>query len=80
MKQFVFGTTQAEWDHQDKYLADHGITYNAANHTYTITSDALDFQYMIQTGNKGTWSTADVDRGCASIRPSARTVPASRSR
>src|SRR4051812_30852404 len=59
--QFKFGTTQQEWDHQEQYLADHGITYNAANHTYTITSGADDFQYMIQTGNKGTWSTANVD-------------------
>jgi hypothetical protein len=58
-KQFVFGTTQDEWDHQDKYLADHGITYNDG--IYTITSDAIDFKYMIQTGNKGTWSTANVD-------------------
>jgi hypothetical protein len=28
---------------------------------YTINSDGHDFQYMIQTGNKGTWSTANVD-------------------
>ena len=27
----------------------------------TINSDGHDFQYMIQTGNKGTWSTANVD-------------------
>jgi hypothetical protein len=57
---FVFGTTQADWNDQATYLTNHGITANADG-TYTINSDGLDFQYMIQTGNKGTWSTANVD-------------------
>jgi hypothetical protein len=41
-------------------LANHGITDNHDG-TYTITSGADDFQYMIKTSNKGTWSTANVD-------------------
>lgn len=60
-KQFLFGTTEAEWANQTKYLLDHGITYDAKTGIYTITSDATDFQYMVQIGNKGTWSTAHVD-------------------
>jgi len=58
-KQFLFGTKQADWDDQATYLANHGITDNGDG-TYTINSDARDFQYMVQIGNKGTWSTADV--------------------
>ena len=59
-KQFTFGTTAADWADQAKYLANHGIIDNH-NGTYTITGDGTDFQYMVQIGNKGTWSTADVD-------------------
>jgi hypothetical protein len=59
-KQFVFGTTEADWADQTAYLTKHGITDNHDG-TYTLTSGADDFQYMIQTGNKGTWSTANVD-------------------
>ena len=66
---FVFGTNAADWADQDKYLADHGITYNEADHTYTINSDGSDFHYMIQTGNKGTWSTANVGSGQLRRRP-----------
>jgi hypothetical protein len=59
-KQFLFGTTQAEWANQKGYLADHGITDNGDG-TFTINAGATDFQYMVQIGNKGTWSTANVD-------------------
>ena len=42
-----------------KYLADHGITSNGWHlHHHQRCHD---FKYMIQTGNKGTWSTASVD-------------------
>ena len=58
--QFRFGTTQEDWDDQEAYLADHGITDNGDG-TFTINGGATDFQYMVQIGNKGTWSTADVD-------------------
>ena len=58
--QFRFGTTQEDWDDQEAYLADHGITVNDDG-TFTINGGATDFQYMVQIGNKGTWSTADVD-------------------
>jgi|EndMetStandDraft_2_1072991.scaffolds.fasta_scaffold48575_2 hypothetical protein len=59
-KQFLFGTTQDEWANQKGYLADHGITDNGDG-TFTINAGATDFQYMVQIGNKGTWSTAHVD-------------------
>ena len=61
-KQFKFGTTEADWTDQAKYLADHGIIDNHDG-TYSITTDAFDFQYMVQIGNKGTWSAADVEIG-----------------
>jgi hypothetical protein len=44
-KQFLFGTTQAEWANQKGYLADHGITDNGDG-TFTINAGATDFQYM----------------------------------
>jgi hypothetical protein len=59
-KQFLFGTTKADWDDQGAYLAAHGITANDDG-SFTINGGATDFQYMVQIGNKGTWSTADVD-------------------
>jgi len=59
-KQFLFGTTQTDWDDQAGYLADHGII-DHHNGTYTITSGGEAFQYMVQIGKKGTWSLADVD-------------------
>ena len=59
-KQFLFGTTQADWADQVGYLAKHGITDNGDG-TFTINAGATDFQYMVQIGNKGTWSTAYVD-------------------
>jgi hypothetical protein len=58
--QFRFGTTEADWADQTAYLTKHGITANSDG-SYTIHSGADDFQYMMQTGNKGTWSTANVD-------------------
>lgn len=59
-KQFFFGDTAADQANQAQYLADHGIINNGDG-TYTITSDAIDFNYFVQIGNKGTWSTASVD-------------------
>jgi len=58
-KQFFFGSA-ADQFHQAEYLACHGIVDNG-NGTYTLTSDAIDFDYMVQIGNKGTWSQAHVD-------------------
>jgi hypothetical protein len=59
--QVLFGTTQEDWDDQEGYLSDHGITFGEVTDTYTVTDKATDFQYMVQIGNKGTWSIADVD-------------------
>jgi hypothetical protein len=58
--QFFFGTTAADQANQAAYLDAHGITNNGDG-TYSIQSDALDFDYFVQIGNKGTWSTAHVD-------------------
>jgi len=58
--QFFFGDTAEDRLHQDTYLANHGITDNH-NGTYTIQDDAIDFNYFVQIGNKGTWSEAHVD-------------------
>src|SRR5262245_55245689 len=58
--QFFFGT--AEWQFkQAEYLELHGIIDNHDG-TYTLKSDATfnDFDYMVQIGNKGTWSLAHV--------------------
>ena len=59
---FFFGSGLDGKDaaHQAAYMSAHGIVDNG-NGTYTLTSDAHDFQYSVQIGNKGTWSTADVD-------------------
>lgn len=48
-------------DAQKAYLALHGITANEAFTEFTIGAGATDITYMVQIGNKGTWSTADVD-------------------
>ena len=58
--QFFFGHTAADQANQAGYLQAHGITKNADG-SFTLTSNAIDFQYTVQMGNKGTWSTADVD-------------------
>jgi hypothetical protein len=58
--QFFFGDTAADQANQAQYLLDHGITDNGDG-TYTITSGGEDFNYFVQIGNKGTWSTASVD-------------------
>jgi hypothetical protein len=57
--QFFFGTAEDQ-DDQAAYMAAHGIIDNGDG-TYTLTGNASDFQYMVQIGNKGTWSLADVD-------------------
>ena len=59
-KQFFFGSTAADQTNQAQYLIDHGITNNNDG-TYTITGNATDFDYFVQIGNKGTWSTGHVD-------------------
>jgi hypothetical protein len=41
-------------------LAKHGITTEDGV-TFHINPGATDFQYMVQIGNKGTWSAANVD-------------------
>ena len=46
---------------QRAYLLAHHIESNAAFTEFTIKTDATDIQYMVQMGNKGTWSQADVD-------------------
>ena len=51
---------QADKDNQAAYLIDHGITDNE-NGTFTIDGGGTDFDYFVQIGNKGTWSTAHVD-------------------
>ena len=56
---FFFGSGEDQ-NNQVQYMLDHGITKNGDG-TYTLTSDANDFKYSVQIGNKGTWSTADVD-------------------
>ena len=46
---------------QKAYLDAHGIT-DLGGGVYHIDSDAIDFNYFVQTGNKGTWSQAHVAR------------------
>src|SRR5262245_5973182 len=60
LTQFKFGTTAADWADQATYLTNHGITDNGDG-TYTIGVGATDIDYMVQIGNKGTWSMAHVD-------------------
>jgi len=57
--QFFFGSG-ADQLHQSEYMAAHGIVDNHDG-TYTLTAGAIDFQYSVQIGNRGTWSTANVD-------------------
>jgi len=59
-KQFFFGDTAADQANQSAYLTAHGIIDNHDG-TYTIGAGALDFNYFVQIGNKGTWSQAAVD-------------------
>lgn len=60
--QFFFGDTAADQANQAAYLDAHGITKISDDNggTYSIDSDAIDFSYFVQIGNKGTWSQADV--------------------
>jgi hypothetical protein len=44
---------------QQAYMDAHGIKLNADGVTYTVENG--DFDYSVQIGNKGTWSTAHVD-------------------
>jgi len=59
-KQFFFGDSASDQNNQGAYLTAHGITDNHDG-TYTIGAGATDFNYFVQIGNKGTWSTASVD-------------------
>jgi hypothetical protein len=56
---FFFGSG-LDKDHQDQYMLEHGIV-DLGGGTYQLTSNASDFTYSVQIGNKGTWSTAAVD-------------------
>ena len=58
--QFFFGDTAEDQADQAAYLEAHNITDNGDG-TYTIEAGATDFNYFVQIGNKGTWSTAAVD-------------------
>jgi hypothetical protein len=69
-KQFFFGDTAADQADQAGYMASHGITYDAETKTYTV-ADGLDFNYFVQIGNKGTWSTTYVDVADAPVEPHA---------
>jgi hypothetical protein len=71
--QFLFGSTQWDYDHQSEYLDAHGIIANDDG-TFTLTEDAIDFKYSVQIGNKGTWSVADVDVTAPPCEPSAGEV------
>ncbi|QIG47570.1 hypothetical protein G5V57_07390 [Nordella sp. HKS 07] len=46
---------------QTAYLLAHNITANADFTEFTIGAGGSDIEYMVQIGNKGTWSQADVD-------------------
>src|SRR5215475_10725894 len=59
-KQFFFGSTAADQADQAGYMAAHGIIDNHDG-TFTLKSDAIDFDYFVQIGNRGTWSVAHVD-------------------
>jgi hypothetical protein len=59
-KQFFFGDTAADQADQAGYMASHGIIKNLDG-TFTFTDEAIDFNYFVQIGNKGTWSVAHVD-------------------
>ena len=71
--QFFFGDTAADQADQAGYLPAHGITDNGDG-TYTLESNATDFNYFVQIGNKGTWSTAAVDVTAPLHAPSAGEV------
>ncbi|QIG49428.1 hypothetical protein G5V57_17915 [Nordella sp. HKS 07] len=47
-------------EQQKAYLLSHNIVSNAAFTEFTIGVGGTDFEYMVQIGNKGTWSQADV--------------------
>jgi hypothetical protein len=57
---FFFGSGDNGGLTQAEYMSAHGIVDNHDG-TFTLTSDAFDFTYSVQIGNKGTWSTAAVD-------------------
>jgi hypothetical protein len=59
-KQFFFGSTAADQADQAGYMKAHGIVDNHDG-TFTLNSSAIDFDYFVQIGNKGTWSEAHVD-------------------
>jgi hypothetical protein len=56
---FGKGTDGATLDSQQEYMDLHGITYDAASGLYTVTGG--DFEYSVQIGGRGTFSTAQVD-------------------
>lgn len=56
--QFFFGDPEDQFN-QAAYMLAHGIVDNGDG-TFSLTGDAIDFEYMVQIGNKGTWSQADV--------------------
>jgi hypothetical protein len=56
---FFFGHGDNGGLTQEQYMTLHGITYDVASDTYTAHGG--DFEYSVQIGNKGTYSTAQVD-------------------
>jgi len=60
---FFFGDTAADQANQAAYLTAHHIVKisDADGGTYQIGVGATDFNYFVQIGNNGTWSTAEVD-------------------
>jgi hypothetical protein len=67
ISQFFFGDN-ASFLAQKAYLDLHHIGYDPTQTTgftldsvFTLNIDSIDFQYMVQIGNKGTWSQGDVD-------------------
>ena len=58
--QFFFGDSISLEDQKD-YLDAHHILYNDEFTEFTLTSESTDFQYMVQIGNRGTWSQGDVE-------------------
>src|SRR5262245_14488383 len=64
--QFFFGSNQ-DFNAQKAYLDLHHINYDHdlmsfdRDTVFTLTSESTDIDYMVQIGNKGTWSEAHVD-------------------
>jgi len=63
---FFFGSS-ASFGDQKAYLDAHHITYDplltsfSLDTVFTLNALSTDFQYMVQIGNKGTWSQGDVE-------------------